>query len=170
MLGLGNSIASSSAVSLPSFTLSASSTIFLTTTTSPDEGDGVVSAASTSTFDVRLVLANADYDVASDTPGQFTFNNITVENTTASSGVQTLSAGPLIGDSELDFVGAGTIIYVFDDSSAMDDVDLGSSSGATAAHNGSGSNTFRVSLDVQRQGYSGVISLTKDFSLTDSDA
>ena len=170
MLGLGNSIASSSAVSLPSFTLSVSSGIFLTTTTSPDEGNGIPTSATTSTFDVRLTLHSDDYDVASDTPGQFTFTNITVENTTASSGVQTLSAGPLIGDSELDFGGAGTLIFVFDDSSAMDNVDLGSSSGATAAHNGSGSNTFRVSLDVQRQGYSGVISLTKDFSLNDSDA
>lgn len=171
MLGLGSAITSSGDPILPALSFNAASVVYLTTTTSPDEGTGAgFGQATTSTFDIRLLLSLSDYDTASDGPNQFTFTDITVQNTTTGSAVQTLTAGPLVADSEIDVAGAGVLIYIFDDSSAMDNVDLGSSSGATAAHNGSDSNTFRVSFNVARQGFSGVVAFTKDFSLSDSDA
>lgn len=169
MLGLGNAITSSGAPEgLPPLSFDVSTSVFLTPSTFPDSGSTAPTAAGNSLFDIRLQLI-ADYE-ASDVASNFVFNNITVENLTESSGPQTISSGPLSADSVVDVNNLGVAVYVFDASSPMNDVDLGSTSGATAAHNGSSTNVFRVSFDVSKVGYSGTVSFQKDFSLTDSDA
>lgn len=170
MLGLGNAITSSGGPKgPPPLTFVASTDVFLSSSTTSASGTTAPTTAGTSLFDIRLSLVTPDYE-ASDVPSNFIFENITVENLTESSGPQTISSGPLSADSAIDVNGLGIFVYIFDASSPMDDVDLGSTSGATAAHNGSSTNVFRVSFDVSKVGYSGTVSFQKDFSLTDSDA
>tara|TARA_R100001460_G_scaffold44916_2_gene81906 strand:+ start:2106 stop:2618 length:513 start_codon:yes stop_codon:yes gene_type:complete len=170
MLGLGSSLVNGSVVdALPSIdSLSFGLNFFVATTA--DTGTGILSAATTSIGDLRLSPNIGEY---TGTASDYKVTKIEIRNNTVNSGgaFTTVFSGELTMDSVVDQGGGGILFTLFDNNSAMDNIDLGSSSGHAEAHNGTGSNSFFFKATVQLEGYVGSkVIIRSNMSLTDSDA
>jgi hypothetical protein len=172
MLGLGSSLSYGGSVA-PPVTANLDAIFFLTTVGSANSGDTTVSPATTSAFDIRFRVGNAAsgaevFDESSDSASDFVLTNVTVEN--ATTGAFQLLSSSVTMDNFVD-VGGANFIYVFTDAGGpLDNLDLGSGSGAACAHNGTSRNNFIVSGTLTKSGVAGELFLQKSFSLTDSDA
>ena len=172
MLGLGSSLSSTGFVN-PIVTANLDTVFFLTTAGSANSGDTTISGATTSAFDIRLRVGNAAsgadvFDESSDSASDFVLTNVTVEN--ATTGAFQLLSSSVTMDNFVDVAGAN-VIYIFTDAGGpLDNLDLGSESGAACAHNGTAANTFIVSGTLTKSGVAGELFLQGSFSLNDSDA
>ena len=171
MLGLGSSLVNGSVVdALPSIdSLNFGLNFFVATTA--DSGTGTVPVATTSIGDLRLSPSpGSDY---TGTASDYKVTKIEIRNNTVNSGgaFTTEFSGELTMDSVMDISGLGIVFTLFDNNSAMDDIDLGSSSGHAQAHNGTGSNSFTFKVTVQVEGYVGSLLIQRsNLDLNDSDA
>lgn len=169
MLGLGMDMNRGGYVGLPFVSDLNLSLIFLLST-SEDSGSSNPTVSGTTLFDVRINAGGADYTGSA---SDYTVTSLTIENLTTGSTAEELLSSPLTMDSTVDVFNVGVIIYVFDNDSPMDDINVGSASGSAHAHNQSTSpltNNYRVTATVEVNGYQGVATLSKTDALNDSDA
>lgn len=140
--------------------------------TSLDEGAGTPTQSTVSLGDIRFTVSTENFaSPASD----YTVNSLRVLNTTRFSDVPQnyteLITTPLQMDSVVDFAGLDILYIFFDDSSPMDDINMGSASGHPQAHDGGASNNvFKFVLTFEHSRYEGEATLSKEVSLQDSDA
>lgn len=114
----------------------------------------------------------AGYTDYTGSPSDYEVTSLRIRNNTVDpSGSYTeLISTPLTLDSSVDYSGSGVFFYFFDNSSPMDDIDLGSASGHPQAHNGSGGNSFSILLTFSNVNYEGSKTIPASLTLTDSDA
>ena len=168
MLGLGNSITTSSGSFSKTNISFALTSHFAYLMASTQSSDGAISgtAATTTVFDVRIYAASSTVQLPA---SNYTITSAVVTNDTTSQSDELITT-PLVCDSTANFSGA--ILFLFDDSSVLDNADFGSNSGKNAAHNGTGNNTYSVVMKFTHEDFEGekTVSIVGAVSLTDSDA
>ena len=172
MLGLGSSLTSGSNPigALPPVSDLTLSVNFYEANTVDSSNNGAPSPASVSIGDLRFATGLNEY---TGTASDYTVTKIEIRNNTVNPGgaFTTEFSGELTMDSVINFGGLGSVFIIFDNDSAMDDIDLGSSSGHPQAHNGTGSNSFSFKVTIQVKGYDGSkVAVRSNLSLNDSDA
>ena len=159
MLGLGSSLTTAGALSLPPLSFNTAPSFYIAASGSADSGDVGLSASSNTSFDLRLQLAAADFNEGVDAASDFTLTNVTVTNSTT--GVTQVLAASVTMDNFVDFGGVGVLYFFTDADSPVDNVDLSSDSGEAAAHNGTGNNAFVFNGFISRKGFDGSIAITQ---------
>ena len=170
MLGLGSSLISGSDPigALPPISDLAFALNFYEAD-SVDSGSTNAAEATLSIGDLRFAPGAGQY---TGTASDYKVTKIEIRNSTVSPGGALTEefSGELTMDSVIDILGLGSVFVLFDNDSAMDDIDLGSNSGHAQAHNGSGNNLFLFRVTLEVEGYSGSTVLTRSLNLSDSDA
>tara|TARA_X000001382_G_scaffold88555_1_gene63331 strand:- start:2241 stop:2741 length:501 start_codon:yes stop_codon:yes gene_type:complete len=163
MLGLGSSLTQGSYAN-NAISFQVAPVFFLAQTDTADSGDVILSsAASTTSFDIRIQINVSDYDESADSPSDFTLTDLSITNNTT--GVSQTIASSVTMDNFVDFAGANLLYFFTDAGGPADDLDFSSDSGEAAAHNGSGTNDYTITAELSRDGFSGSVTVTKTVQL-----